>query len=228
MADFAVLLTNAMFRRGRRVAREKKMRVSAIMVAIVGLLTASPALAQAWFLYESEEDNFTVNFPSDPVIDATTYRLPSGQEASARVYTVKDDAGTYKVTVVDYEGISAEETASSIEDAANKFRERGGEVTLDEFGYFEGADSQIMQISNPDGTRSYVVIAHLPPASGLIKLYILEGISPPGSVVAGVFQQSLGWVDSYGTRIRYQRDVEGNRYCVIPDAGGAPLRNRLP
>ncbi len=85
-----------------------------------------------------------------------------------------------------------------------------------------------MQISNPDGTRSYVVIAHLPPASGLIKLYIVEGIAPPGAVVSGVFQQSLGWVDSYGTRIRYQRDVEGNRYRVIPDAGGAPLRNRVP
>ena len=85
-----------------------------------------------------------------------------------------------------------------------------------------------MQTSNPDGTRSYVVVAYLPEGSGLPKLYILEGISPPGAVVAGVFQQSLGWVDSYGTRIRYQRDVEGNRYRVIPDAGGAPLRNRLP
>ena len=204
------------------------MRISAIIAVIAGLSIASPALAQNWFLYESEEDNFTVNFPSDPVIEASTYSLPSGRETSARVYTVMDDAGTYIVTVVDYEGISAEETATSIEDAADKFREGDGEVTLDEFGYFEGADSQIMQISNPDGTRSYVVVAHLPAASGLIKLYILEGRAPPDAVVSGVFQQSLGWVDSYGTRIRYQRDVEGNRYRVIPDAGGAPLRNRLP
>ena len=59
-------------------------------------------------------------------------------------------------------------------------------------------------------------------------LKLLKGDPPPDAVVSGVFQQSLGWVDSYGTRIRYQRDVEGNRYRVIPDAGGAPLRNRLP
>ena len=204
------------------------MRVSAIIAGFLGLLIAAPASAQSWFLYRSEEDNFTVNFPAEPEIEETTYTLPSGHEAAARIYTVMDDAGTYKVTVVDYEGVSPEETATSIVDAANAVRMRGGAVTLDEFGYFEGADSQIMQVSNPDGTRSYIVIAHLPPNSGLHKLYILEGVARPGGVIAGVFQQSLGWVDHYGTRIRYQRDVEGNRYRVIPDAGGAPLVSRGP
>ncbi len=204
------------------------MKLSAVFVAIVGLTMASPALAQDWFLYESEVDQFTVNFPAEPVMENSTYYLPSGKATSARIYTATDDAGIYKVTVVDYGGLSAREIASSIEDAADTFRNRDGETTLDEFGFFEGANSQIMQASNPDNSRSYIVVAYLPERSGLPKLYILEGISPPGAVVAGVFQQSLGWVDSHGTRIRYQRDVEGNRYRVIPDAGGAPLRNRTP
>jgi hypothetical protein len=206
---------------------ERKMRFSAMIAALAALLMASPASAQGWFLYENEEDNFTVNLPVEPTMEATTYTLPSGRETTARVYTAMDESGVYTVTVVDYEGISPEETATSIEDAANVFRQREGEVTLDEFGFFEGADSQYMQMTNPDGSRSLIVIAHLPPRSGLIKLYIAEGRTPPGGVIAGVFQNSLGWVDSHGIRIRYQRDVEGNRYRVIPDAGGAPLRNRV-
>jgi hypothetical protein len=204
------------------------MRFSAIIVSIVGLSMASPALAQGWFLYTSEQDSFTVNFPAEPVMENSTYYLPSGKATSARIYTAMDGEGTYKVTVVDYGGLNANNKAHAIEDAADTFRNGEGEVTLDEFGFFEGADSQIMQVSNPDGTRSYVVVAYLPERSNIPKLFILEGISPPGAVVAGVFQQSLGWVDSHGTRIRYQRDVEGNRYRVIPDAGGAPLRNRVP
>jgi hypothetical protein len=203
------------------------MRKNAITVVIAGLLLTVPAAAQDWFLYESELDNFTVNFPGEPTIEEMNYTLPSGHVTTARVYTVADSSGTYKVTAIDYEGVSAEETATSIEDAANIFRQRDGEVTLDEFGHFEGADSQYMQTTNPDGSRSLITISHLPPASGLIKLYIAEGTTPEGGVIAGVFQNSLGWVDSYGTRIRYQRDVEGNRYRVIPDAGGAPLRNRV-
>jgi hypothetical protein len=210
---------------GSALQGEKTMRFGAIMIAVAGLTMSSPSFAQGWFLYESETDNFTVNFPSEPVRTNTTYYLRSGKATSGRIYTAMDENGTYKVTVVDYGGLSDREVADAIEDAADKFRDREGETTLDEFGFFEGADSQYMQTSNPDGTRSYIVVAFLPPRSGLRKLYILEGITNPGSVIAGVFQNSLGWVDSHGVRIRYQRDVEGNRYRVVPDQGGTALRN---
>ena len=189
---------------------------------------ASPALAQDWFLYTSELDNFTVNLTAEPVMENTTFYLPSGKATSARIYTATGDEGIYKVTVVDYGGLNANDRAQAVEVGADTFRNREGEVTLDEFGFFEGADSRYMQASNPDGTRSYIVVAYLPERSNIPKLFIAEGITPPGQVMAGIFQNSLGWVDSYGVRIRYQRDVEGNRYRVIPDAGGAPLRNRLP
>jgi hypothetical protein len=201
------------------------MKYVAIMIAIAGVTTASPAFAQEWFLYESERDSFTVNYPEEPVMEETTYYLPSGKATSARIYTAQDDNGTYKVTVVDYGGLNERDKAHAIEEAADAIRNRPGETTLDDF---EGADSQYMQTTNPDGTRSLIVVSYLPELSNIPKLFIAEGISKPGSVIAGVFQNSLGWVDSYGTRIRYQRDVEGNRYRVIPDAGGAPLRNRTP
>jgi hypothetical protein len=204
------------------------MRLSVVFVAIVGLMMASPAAAQDWFLYESEVDQFTVNFPNEPVMENSTFYLPSGKATSARIYTATGDEGIYKVTVVDYGGLNAQDKANAIEDGADIFRHRDGELTLDEFGFFEGSDSQIMQTTNPDNSRSYIVVAYLPERSNLPKLYILEGITPAGGVVAAIFQNSLGWVDSHGTRVRYQRDVEGNRYRVIPDAGGAPLRNRLP
>nr|TFG54593.1 MAG: hypothetical protein E4H34_02270 [Hyphomicrobiales bacterium] len=204
------------------------MRLSAILIAVAGVTMATPALAQDWFLYENETDNFTVNLPAEPMMENTTYYLPSGKATSARIYTARGDEGVYKVTVVDYGGLTERDKANAIKEAADEIRHRPGETTLDEFGFFEGADSQYMQTSNPDGTRSYIVVAYLPERSGIPKLFIAEGITPPGNVIAGIFQNSLGWVDSFGTRIRYQRDVEGNRYRVIPDAGGAPLRNRVP
>ena len=45
-----------------RIARERVMRLSVVFVAIAGLMMASPAAAQDWFLYESEVDQFDLLF----------------------------------------------------------------------------------------------------------------------------------------------------------------------
>jgi hypothetical protein len=171
------------------------------------------------------EDHFAVNFPCEPVVENTTYRLGSGREVSARVYSVENETGTYSVTIVDYEGVDAEETANATAHAADNFRRRG-EVTSDEVGSYEGMDTQMMQLTNPDASRSFIAIVHPPANSGIIHLYIAEGRAPANGVVPGLFQQSLSLRDQDGIRVRYNRDLDGNRFRVIPGSGGEPLRRR--
>jgi hypothetical protein len=166
------------------------------------------AQAQDWMEYENLEDHFAVNFPGEPVVENTTYRLGSGREVSARVYSVEN-----------------EETANATAHAADNFRRRG-EVTSDEVGSYEGMDTQMMQLTNPDASRSFIAIVHPPANSGIIHLYIAEGRAPANGVVPGLFQQSLSLRDQDGIRVRYNRDLDGNRFRVIPGSGGEPLRRR--
>ena len=51
------------------------------------------------------------------------------------------------------------------------------------------------------------------------KLYVLEGTVPAGYPVPGLFQQSMGYVDEEGNRIRYQY-VYNDRFPPPPLTGG--------
>jgi hypothetical protein len=56
-----------------------------------------------------------------------------------------------------------------------------------------------LQLTNPDGSRTYAVI-HMHE----YHLYILEGTVAKGQPPPGLFQQSLGFLDKDGKRIRYE------------------------
>jgi hypothetical protein len=196
--------------------------VAAILLALPFSINAQ---AQEWMEYENLEDHFAVNFPGEPTVEDTTYRLGSGQDVSARIYSVENQTGTYTVTVIDYEGVDVEETTNAIAYAAENFRRRG-DVTSDEVGSYEGMDTQMMQLTNPDASRSFIAIVHPPANTGIIQLFIAEGRAPANGVVPGLFQQSLSLRDQDGTRVRYNRDLDGNRFRVIPGSGGEPLRRR--
>ena len=55
------------------------------------------------------------------------------------------------------------------------------------------------------------------------RFYILEAEVPPGAIPPGLFQQSLTILDDMGRRIRYNTDIDGNKFRVIPGTGGQPL-----
>jgi hypothetical protein len=44
------------------------------------------------------------------------------------------------------------------------------------------------------------------------KLYVLEASVPDGYPEPGLFQQSLGWLDKEGRRIRYTETIYSNSY----------------
>ena len=195
-----------------------------VAALILGTL-CSPAFAQGWFEYINMDDFFIVNLPGEPVITQTTRMSAFEVEYPANVYTVDNERGFYQIMVVDYRdyverhrtkpgrheanssiSVPITDVRASVAHEANYFRTRGGEVTYDAWADIDKIEGHQLQITNPDGSRSFISI-HLHEG----RLYVLEGRVPQGSPAPGIFQQSLGVLDEEGRRIRYVIDIDGNR-----------------
>ena len=203
------------------------MRSTALVLALLLSMTA-PAAAQEWELYQSLEDTFEVNFPGTPTITETTYTTVLDYELPARVYSAERAPGRYTMKVVDYSGLGALGDARSDEcvsgnaqcrknnsdDIGNgywKHDERSAmmwatsqlvraaeEVTLLAWEWQDRVEGHALNLTNADGSRTFAYVTmheH--------KLYIMEGTVPAGYPEPGLFQQSLGWIDSEGNGVRY-------------------------
>src|SRR5262245_21804868 len=73
-----------------------------LLIAAVGLLMSVTAFAQEWIEYASQQDFFTVNFPSQPKIQDITYTTEYGITLPARVYSAVDGPNRYSMTAVDF------------------------------------------------------------------------------------------------------------------------------
>ena len=195
--------------------------VYAAMAAVIA--GSTPAAAQEWAEYVNREQHFSVNFPGQPTIMPMEYRLPTGHAFPALAFNASDGSGAYSVVVVDYTNAVEALRDQLIPLAAETIRHRGGEITYDDIAVYDGMDTQMMQIDNDDGTRSYIAIMQAPESAHLNRLLIAEGRVSATAPVPGHFQQSLSVVDAMGERMRYQTDIEGTKFRVIPGAGGAPL-----
>ncbi|MBH98279.1 MAG: hypothetical protein CMM56_07475 [Rhodospirillaceae bacterium] len=192
------------------------------------LFFTSTTQAQGWFEYINQEDLFTVNLPGSPEVSNFTYQSELEAEFPARNYEVFDRGNHYKVTVVDF--TEAQEIhwkklenereseqlrgrnrwitdqRSSVARAAREFRQRDGEVTYDAWGHLENVEGHQLQLTNPDGSRTFVAIY----LHGQVnRLYILEGTVPPRMPPPAQFQQSLRFLDNNGARVRYELSPDG-------------------
>jgi hypothetical protein len=195
------------------------------------LFVASPAVAQEWVEYNSPHDSFSVNFPTEPEIRNITYPSEYGVTLPGRVYTSNEGKSTYSVTVVDYSDVqalhverlkgcnlypnlcanpSANELRGAIDFALWNFLKRDAKFT--DYAYYNAdrIEGRRLQLLNADQSRTFAAI-HLHQN----RLYIFEGTVPAGSPPPGLFQQSLGWVDKEGNRIRYQT-IYSNAYPAPP------------
>jgi hypothetical protein len=191
-----------------------------LAVLIIGF--SGSVAAQGWFGYVNEIDSFTVNFPADPEVTEIAYPSEYGAEFPGRVYTARSGENVYSVTVVDYrdsEKIHLARTNSteadspenyqywiidflaSIAFAAHNYRERGGDVTYDAWGHIDRVPGHQLQITNADQSRTYAGIY----LHGR-RLYITDATVPQGAPPQGHFQQSIGFIDDAGERIRYDYD----------------------
>src|SRR5439155_12408897 len=72
------------------------------LIAIIMFSMSRTSLAEDWKQFTSREDQFSANFPGDPVVTHMSWKSEYGAFLPAHVYTVKQGPATYSVTVVDY------------------------------------------------------------------------------------------------------------------------------
>lgn len=204
------------------------MRVSPLVAATLLLLLSTPAFAQEWTEYASQEDRFTGNFPGPPKVTSTTYVSQYGAELPARVYSAEKGKSRYSLTVADYSQIEklltekAQKCAARTEGcyggtgfsgvghwrldfhgaivyATSRFLQRDAQVTQFNWNTSYSVGGHQIHLTNRDGSRTMAAVyMHNQ------KLYIIEGTSPRGEPEPGLFQQSFGWIDESGRNIRYQ------------------------
>ena len=59
---------------------------------------SAPAFADSWEEYSYPDYAFTVTFPADPKIETTIHEVADGRSVPARVYSVRQDKGEFKLT----------------------------------------------------------------------------------------------------------------------------------
>ena len=211
------------------------MRLISLVAAAFVLLVSAPSFAQEWTEYTSQSDFFSVNFPGEPEVRDATYPTEYGIDLPARVHSIEDGPNRYSVTVIDYtnvEEVHAErlegcqalsrsnanlcgnpwiaELEGALDFAAWEFFQRDAELTHYAFYRAERVTGRRIQLTNADQSRTFAAV-HMHEN----RLYIFEGTVPPGAPPPGLFQQSLGWVDEEGIRVRYETTYT-NGYPVPP------------
>jgi hypothetical protein len=204
-----------------------------IIAGITVLLIAS-LQAQEWSTYTNRLDRVEVNFPGQPKVEEIKWPSEYGAVFPGRVYSLEQNGSRYSVTVIDYtdaERIHAARTnhteadslpiywqvdvQASIAYAATKFRQRPGvKVTYDAFHYIDLVSGHQLQMTNPDQSRTFAGI-YLHES----RLYILEATVPAKAPPPGLFQQSLGFLDAAGKKVRYPT-IYYNRLTPIKNAFG--------
>jgi len=171
---------------------ELRMRLVAFAVAAVTAVAAgSPAAAQSWKEYSYPAYAFTVSFPSEPTVESTVYQAANGQPAPARVYTVTNGSGVFKMTVVELANASLDETA--VIGHAVKTLSQAGQIKLDIPHRISQVYGRQLSIQGADGSRSSIALFY-----HKLRLYQIEGKAlPPGNSTSDAirFQQSLVFAD---------------------------------
>ena len=103
------------------------MRLITFIVAIIA--ASAPASAQGWREYEYPNEGFTVAFPAEPKVETTSYQAPGDRLVEARVYSVVQEAGEFKVTVADLS--HTEMSEGNVMAYAVLMLSRGGEIKID-------------------------------------------------------------------------------------------------
>ncbi len=209
------------------------MRRMLIAIA-VALFLSGPLFAQDWIEYASQRDFFTINFPGQPAVQEIKYTSEHGIDLPARVYSAASGQSRYSVTAVDFNPAaqlhqeksktcvasgaypdvcgdrSQNDLRGAMDHAIFGFLKRNAKVTL--YGYYNAdlVEGKSLQLENPDGSRTFAVVN-----MHQNRLYIVEGTVPRGFPPPALFQQSLGFIDNEGKRIRYAT-VYHNLYPAPP------------
>ena len=234
--------------------------VFAFVLSMAGPAVAQPPSPQAsaslavaeregreWTEYKNIQDGFTVVFPGQPKVAATTWTSEFDYTLPARVYRAERGPERYSLTVVDYSPIELQalvrvkkcapgaepclgselsgpsywrhDVRGALIYATSKFLERNAKVTRYHWVHQDLVEGHQLQLTNADQSRTFAFVG-----MHEMRLYILEGTVPKGHPEPGLFQQSMGWVDKDGNGIRYQ-SIYANQFYGLkqmppPSRGG--------
>jgi hypothetical protein len=208
------------------------MRLIPLVSAAFVVLVSGPSFAQGWVEYSSRADFFSVNFPGEPTVRDITYASESSGMLPGRIHSVDNGPNHFSVTVVDYSSTAENELRGALDYAAWTFIQRDAKVTDYGYYYAERVEGRRIQLTNADQSRTFVAV-HLHEN----RLYIFDGTVPLGAPPPGLFQQSVGFVDGQGFRVRYEtmydnmqppplRVQYGQQSAGVPDLPGVPLGTR--
>ena len=201
------------------------MRLMALILAAVAI--SGPAAAQNWQEYSYPDYAFTVTFPADPKIESTTYEVADGRSVPARVYSVRQEKGEFKMTVADLANTGLDEKA--VIDHAIKILAATGEVKVNYPHRIYGVYGRQLSLVGKDGSRSMVAMFDI-----LGRLYQIEAKVRPGGNEFELtrFQQSLVFERDVSNRspeeVRAIREAcPGRRDAPFPPGGADDPRCQL-
>jgi len=212
------------------------MRLVRLIPAALILFVSGPSFAQEWIEYYSRADFFLVNLPGQPVVRDITYPTEFGITLPGHVHIYENGRTRYSVTVVDYtnvQKIHAErlkncqaypnlcnnpyvaELRGAMDYAASSFIKRDAKVTYYAYANSDRIEGRRVQLTYPDRSQTFAAIY-----MHENRLYILEGTVPAGSPPPALFQQSMGFLDKDGIRVRYAT-MYANGYPLPPREPGS-------
>jgi len=192
---------------------------SALVVAVSGT-----AFAQEWTEFSSRDDRFTITFPGQPTVTDTTWTSQFNAILPARIYSGRQGSGRYSVTVVDYNPIERllsersrrlpaldlaihayglgywkTDVRSAGIYAMGKFMARDATITSILWNSSDLVAGLLLELTNhADQSRTFASIY-----MHANRLVMTEATLPKGYPPPAIFQQSLGWLDEKGAKIRY-------------------------
>jgi hypothetical protein len=159
------------------------------VVRALALFFTGAALADDWKECENQDYSFTIHFPVDPTVETAAYQATDGHSFPAHVFSVKQETGTFKVTVVEMPGEETGPNAAVMKEAT-KAVAGGGVIKFDIEHRVRAVYGRQLGIAGTNGGYSYVALFYRNN-----RLYQVEG----NAFVAGGqaefdamrFQQSL-------------------------------------
>jgi hypothetical protein len=127
-----------------------------VTLVLAAALLGGPAAAQDWKEYSYPSEAFTVSFPAEPKIENTTYQTINGRSVEARVYSVTQDASTFKMTIAQLANPSSGEPGpdeSAVIDHAIMTLSEGGEVKVNIPHRINRIFGRQISVAWPDGSR---------------------------------------------------------------------------
>jgi hypothetical protein len=163
-----------------------------LVLLLLALFAAVPAMAQAWREYAYPEHAFAVQFPAPPTVERGTYTAGGGISVPATVYALRQPAVVLTMTVAELRGTPAE-NRNAIDQAVSRVRATG-DVRTDVQAEINDQYGRELSITETDGSRSIYAIFFIDR-----RLYELKGkVLPPNperrSGEAIRFQQSLRFI----------------------------------